>query len=308
MQGQYASHGAIETPSTPLHDPALIAAAGFLAGYTGTTRAGYTIDLRGWWRFCELAGLEIFEARRPHLELYMRSLEDHGYARSTIARRLSTVATYYRWCVEEDIIDRNPAAHVRRPVVSQDSTTLGLDRNELGAFLVEAGLRSARDHALACLLGLNGLRVSEACNADVENLAIERGHRTLLVTRKGGKKAIIPLAPRTSRALDLAIGERSSGPILLGNDGDRLDRYGAYRIVRRLAKKAGIAHRVHPHALRHAFITAALDAGVPLRDVQEAASHADPRTTMRYDRNRQSLDRHAAYTVAAFVAGACNAR
>ena len=59
-----------------------------------------------------------------------------------------------------------------------------------------------------------------------------------------------------------------------------------------------------PHTLRHAFITAALDAGVPLRDVQEAASHADPRTTMRYDRARVSLDRHATYIVSAFIAGA----
>ena len=59
-----------------------------------------------------------------------------------------------------------------------------------------------------------------------------------------------------------------------------------------------------PHTLRHAFITAALDAGVPLRDVQEAASHADPRTTMRYDRARGSLDRHATYNVAAYIAGA----
>jgi integrase len=67
---------------------------------------------------------------------------------------------------------------------------------------------------------------------------------------------------------------------------------------------AGIAKHVGPHTLRHAFITAALDAGVPLRDVQEAASHADPRTTMRYDRARASLDRHATYIVATYVAGA----
>jgi integrase/recombinase XerD len=62
--------------------------------------------------------------------------------------------------------------------------------------------------------------------------------------------------------------------------------------------------RTSARTLRHAFITAALDAGVPLRDVQEAASHADPRTTMRYDRARTSLDRHATYIVAAFIAGA----
>ena len=75
--------------------------------------------------------------------------------------------------------------------------------------------------------------------------------------------------------------------------GQRLDRYGATRIVKRRAKAAGIVKRISPHSLRHSFITAALDAGVPLRDVQDAASHADPRTTMRYDRARQSLDRHA---------------
>jgi integrase/recombinase XerD len=68
--------------------------------------------------------------------------------------------------------------------------------------------------------------------------------------------------------------------------------------------RAGVGKRIGPHTLRHAFITAALDAGVPLRDVQEAASHADPRTTMRYDRARGSLDRHATYIVAAYIAGA----
>jgi integrase/recombinase XerD len=68
--------------------------------------------------------------------------------------------------------------------------------------------------------------------------------------------------------------------------------------------RARIAKHVSPHTLRHAFITATLDTGVPLRDVQEAVSHADYRTTMRYDRARTSLDRHATYIVAAFVAGA----
>lgn len=291
----------------PLVDPALLAATGFLAGYTGTTRSGYTIDLRAWWTFCESNGLPVLEAKRPHLELYMRTLEEHGYARSTIGRRISTVASFYRWCLEEDIISKSPAVHVRRPKISQESTTLGLDRDELGRFLVEAGLLGGREHALACLLGLNGLRVTEACNADIENIGLERGHHTLLIDRKGGKRAIIPLAPRTYRAVLHVIDERVEGPILLGSDGERLDRYAAYRIVRRVARKAGIDHKVHPHSLRHAFITAALDAGVPLRDVQEAASHADPRTTMRYDRNRVSLDRHAAYVVATFVAGATNA-
>ncbi|HYB48777.1 MAG TPA: tyrosine-type recombinase/integrase [Streptosporangiaceae bacterium] len=121
---------------------------------------------------------------------------------------------------------------------------------------------------------------------------------------QGGKVVTIPLAPRTARAIDLALGERTGGPVFLAADGRRLDRHGAGRIVRKVARRAGITKAVTPHTLRHAFITAALDAGVPPRDVQEAASHADPRTTMRYDRTRGSLDRHATYIVAAYVAGA----
>jgi Phage integrase family len=139
---------------------------------------------------------------------------------------------------------------------------------------------------------------------DIEDLGLERGHRTLTILRKGGKVVTVPLAPRTARAIDLAVGERCDGPIFVGADGQRIDRHAAGRIVRRIARRAGIAKRVGPHTLRHAFITAALDAGVPLRDVQEAASHADPRTTVRYDRARVSLDRYATYIVATFLAGA----
>ena len=173
---------------------------------------------------------------------------------------------------------------------------------ELGTLLVAAGLGPPSEHALISLLALNGLRVSEAAGADIEHLGLERGHRTLTITRKGGKVVTIPLAPRTARAIDLAIGERTDGPVFLAADGRRLDRHGAGRIVRKVARRAGIGKTVTPHTLRHAFITAALDAGVPLRDVQEAASHADPRTTIRYARG--SLDRHAIYIVAAYVAGA----
>jgi integrase len=194
--------------------------------------------------------------------------------------------------------------HVRRPRLDYESHTIGLDRNELGALLVAAGLAGAREHALISLLGLNGLRIAEALGVDVDDLHVERGHRTLTVVRKGGRIVTMPLAPRVARAMDLAIGDRAGGPVLMSASGQRMDRHAASRIVRRVARAAGLDKHISPHSLRHAFITAALDAGVPLRDVQEAASHADPRTTMRYDRGRQSLDRHATYIVATFVAGA----
>ena len=202
---------------------------------------------------------------------------------------MCTVAGFYRYAEEEGLLARSPAAHVRRPRLDYESHASGLDRNEeVGALLVAAGVGRPAEHALVSLLAINGLRVSEALGANIDDLGLERGHRTLTVLRKGGKIVIIPLAPGTARAIDLAIGERLDGPIFHDRNGNRLDRHAAGRIVRRLARKAGINKPVGPHTLRHAFITAALDAGVPLRDVQEAASHADPRTTMRYDRARAS--------------------
>lgn len=292
-------------PSRALFDEARLAVGGFLARYSSNTRAGYACDLRAWFAWCSQAGLEVFTVCRPHIELYARWMEeDRHLARATIGRRLSTVVGFYRYAVIDGYLAESPAEHVRRPKIDTESTTFGLDRMELGAFLAQSAAAGPVDHALACLLGLLGLRVSEASSVDVEHLGTERGHRTVTVVGKGSKMAVIPLPPRVARAIDTAVGERLQGPVLRSRSGERLDRHGATRIVRRLAQRAGIVKRMSPRSLRHSFITAALDAGVPLRDVQIAARHADPRTTTRYDGARNNLDRHASYVVTAFVAGA----
>ena len=96
-----------------------------------------------------------------------------------------------------------------------------------------------------------------AASADIGHLGLERGHRTLTITRKGGMVVAVPLAPRTARAINLAIGDRTGGPVFPAAKGHRLDRHGAGRIVRRVARRAGIAKTVTPHTLRRVFITAA---------------------------------------------------
>ncbi len=287
-------------PDHPIDD-AELAAAAFLARYSGRTLEAYRHDLRGFFQWASNNGVVVLEATRPHIELFRASMEDRGLAASTIDRRLSTVCGFYRFAHIDGRIGSNPAQYVRRPQV-HPSDARGLDRSEFGVFLFTAEQYDREHAALTVLLGLNGLRVSEACATNIEDLGIERGHRTLRILGKGNKPATIPLVPRTARTIDLAVGERHEGPILRRRDGQRLDRRTAYRWVRSIGKRAGLGH-VHPHMLRAAFIMAALDAGVPLRDVQTAARHSDPRTTTIYDRRRQNFDRHAAYVVVAFVAG-----
>jgi len=283
----------------PLLDEGQLAAVAFLARYGGRTLESYRSDLRQffqWWQDVDVAPLA---ASRIHIELYRAWMDERGLAPSTVDRRLTTVCGYYRFAHIDGRIATNPAQYVRRPRV-HPAAQRGMDRGELASFLFTAERTSPMHAALAVLLGLNGLRVSEACGANVEDLGFERGHRTLQIVGKGNRPAGIPLVPRTARTLDLAIGERVEGPILLRHDGDRLDTRTAYRWVRAIGKQAGL-ERIHPHMLRAAFIMAALDAGVPLRNVQIAARHADPRTTTVYDRRRQNYDRHAAYAVVAFV-------
>jgi len=252
------------TTTNSVHVPALLvqdldsvrlrhAIAGFLAGFGRLTREAYSLDLRQWMTWCNSHNLGVLEVRRAHIELYARSMEAAGKARATVSRRLSTIAGFYRYCVEEQLLEASPAVHVRRPRLDYESQAVGLDRNELGMFLVQAGLAGGLDHGLACLLALNGLRISEALNADIDHLGVQRGHRTLTITRKGGKIVTIPLAPRTARSIDRCVGERHEGPIFQNWDGTRrLDRHAAARIVRRLAKGAGIEKPITPQAYARA--------------------------------------------------------
>src|SRR6202522_907729 len=249
---------ALATIQPAFTDPERPRPAAYLAGYRGLTREAYALDLRQFTSWCRTRSLALFAVRRADIECFARELEARGRARATVTRRLSTIAGFYKYAVEEELLNHSPAAHVRRPRLDYESHATALDRNELGALLVAAGLGPPGEHALISLLALNGLRVAEATRADIEHLGLERGHRTLVIARKGGRVVTIPLAPRTVRAIDLAIGERGDGPIFLAPDGRRLDRHGAGRIVRRVVRRAGITKTVGPHTLRHAFLTAAM--------------------------------------------------
>jgi integrase/recombinase XerD len=230
--------------------------------------------------------------------------EVRRYQPSTVSRRLSVVVGFYRVCVIDQILDRSPADYVRRPPMPTDSPTLGLGHLQFEALLTTARSSDNRnDFALVAMLGLLGLRIFEACGANIGDLGEDHGHGVLRVRGKGDKTVLVPLPPAVARAIENAVGDREQGPILRNTLGRRMDRHAATRRLRELSATAGIRMpRMHPHMLRHTFVTTMLDAGVSLRDVQIAARHADPKTTMRYDRARKNLDRHPNYILAAYVA------
>ena len=159
--------------------------------------------------------------------------------------------------------------------------------------------------ALAYLLGSNALRASEAAAVRIEDYRETlRGHRVLHLVGKGSKPATMPLTVPVLRVLEACRGERTDGRLILRPlTGNPIDRRDVYRMVQRIARTATIPRHISPHSLRHAAITNALDAGVPFRDAQILARHADPRTTEHYDRARGNLDRHGVHFLTAYVAG-----
>src|SRR6478735_8835781 len=267
---------------------AQLAAVSFLARYSGRTHHLYEFQMREWFAWCERNGLDpLIGVQRAHVELYIRSLGERGLMDSSVVSMLCSVRGYFKFAHIDGLIPADPAVYARLPKVQRDeSRTQGLDRLELIRFLQVAQTLSVHHGALAYLLGINALRASEAAAVRIEDYADTlRGHRVLHLVGKGNKPATMPVTVPVLRALEACRGQRTQGPLVLRPiSGKPIDRRDVYRMVARIAKTAGIPRHISPHSLRHAAITNALDAGVPLRDAQILARHADPRTTEHYDR------------------------
>jgi integrase/recombinase XerD len=187
-----------------------------------------------------------------------------------------------------------------------DLTTPWADRGELRKLLHVAKGIHPRDFLLVALLGLNGLRISEALAASVPDLGSSGGHRTLQVVRKGHKRGVVPLAPVVVEAIDSFLAGREEGPLL-----PRIHRFGgvmqpingisrqaAYERIQWLAERAGVNPDLSPHSLRRSFATISLQDGVPLHRVQLALGHASPTTTMVYFQDGDNLEANPTFELA----------
>jgi integrase/recombinase XerD len=317
----------------PLFDPEVEQlVAEWLLGYgSANTRAAYASDLRHWFGFLAGAGVHpVTEARRLHVHAWLRAQEAAAAKPATRARRLAAVSAWYTWLIVEEHTERANPAQIdskRKPKAPEKSTMAGLDRDDVDALLDAAdnagGPQAARTAALVYLLVFTGIRVSEAIGADVDDYEIHKGHQGLRITTKGENEHVVVVpAPAALRIKAYLAGRQDlhadllpvpagqpgvkigARPLFVTESGRRLDRGAVQRLLTRLGKAAKVkVKRISPHSLRHAFATLARDAGARLEDIQDALDHADPRTTRRYDRGGQRLDRSPAYTLAAYLTG-----
>lgn len=289
-------------------DPLERAIVGFLARYAGHTLANYTLDLKVYLGWCQLNSLHPLKAERRDVELYTRWLETEPsatgkpYATSTVSRRLGTIILFYKFACMDDIIAKDPAVSIKRPHVDyMQQKRPYLAPLEYAALLKAARLDRPASHALVALLGEMGLRISEACGLDVADIAQVGGYEVIRFIGKGSKGAEMPLPVPVMHAVHDATAGRDVGPVLLNRWDLRMTRQDAARLLIRLGRQAEIPRPITPHALRRTFVTAGLLNGVPLRDMQLAARHTDPKVTIRYDMLVGGHERSAVHRVAGYL-------
>lgn len=295
--------------------------AAFLSGRTSThTRDAYAVDIPLWFDWCATAGIDPLDARHAHVLTWLAHLTGSEATRS---RRLSAVSSWYRWLLREQQVPRNPCQldAEERPHPDPYPTGGALSRDQVDRMLATADVDGARTAVVIGLLAFTGIRVGELIVANVDDISLDREQPIMTVRGKGRRRRIAPLPAALYQRITHYLTRRLPGqdiqpwtatlarqlPLVATDTGRRLDRSQVRRDIQRVARHAGgdladLAPRLSPHWLRRAYGTDLLDAGVPVRDVQYAMGHADPRTTERYDRGALTLERHPTYRRAAQLA------
>jgi integrase/recombinase XerD len=261
------------------------------AGHSANTVEAYLRDLRRLGEFAATKGVRApAQLTRTHLRDFVYLLKDLGLSPATIRREVSAVRTYFGFLIGEGRVEQDPSDRLESPQRWRRLPET-LSVKEVEALLAAPNVDEPlawRDRAFLELAYGAGLRVSELCGLGITGLLLEEG--LVRVFGKGGKERLVPigrgvigavstylhtLRPRLDRG-------KSGGRVLLNVRGEPLSRVGAWGIVKRCARRAGITKRVTPHTLRHSFATHLLEGGADLRAVQEMLGHADLSTTQIY--------------------------
>jgi integrase/recombinase XerC len=269
-------------------DPAAVSFLEYLAverGASPHTLRSYRSDLIEFTRFLAEEGIGgLAEADSRAVRAYLARLHQRRLSKATVARKLAAVRSCFRFMARRGVLEGNPARQVRSPRLGRRLPSF-LPKDEATQLLDAApapGAAGARDRALVELLYASGLRVAEGCGLDLDDL--DEARRTVRVLGKGDKERVVPVGETALEALaaHLALRGRQRGPLFQNARGGRLTTRSAHRIVKRMARRAGLGQRVTPHTLRHSFATHMLGEGADLRLIQELLGHSRLSTTQRY--------------------------
>ncbi|MCX6355754.1 MAG: tyrosine recombinase XerC [Candidatus Aureabacteria bacterium] len=231
-------------------------------------------------------------ADRSLIRQYLAELTQTGLSKSSIARGLAALRSFYRFLVREGMIAANPFLGIATPR-RQKTLPRFLDV-DAARRLMEAAkgddLRSLRDRAILETLYTSGMRVSELTALNLEH--VDLLGEVVRVMGKGNKERLIPLGRHAVQALTRYFAARRINPlrsrggegtiVFINTDGGRLTARSVRKVVDKYVRTLALAEKISPHSLRHSFATHLLDAGADLRSVQELLGHASLSTTQIY--------------------------
>ncbi len=265
-------------------------------GFSANTTKSYRSDLEQFTGFLSVEwGVTETRIRLDRVDpLTLRSflahLHQRGTARSSIARKLAALRSFFRYLVREGHLTKNPTRLVSTPRLDK-KIPARLEENEVTRFLDGPDLSTPlgrRDRAILELIYATGLRVGELVGLD--RSVTDRDEMLLRVLGKGGKERIVPFGEPAAEALDRYLKDRAvlvrrgqgTDALFLNARGGRLTARSVHRLVRKYLSQAALHSGLSPHSLRHAFATHLLERGADLRSIQELLGHSSLSTTQKY--------------------------
>jgi integrase/recombinase XerD len=252
------------------------------------TLSAYISDLKKLIVFCENQDLTALD-KHTVLE-FINSLKNTGLSSRSIARIISSLKTFYKLQVLNESISSNPMQSIKTPKLPQKLPDV-LSHNEITAMMKAIDLSKpagVRDKTIIMLLYGSGLRVSELVSLKLNNLFMDEGF--VKVVGKGNKERLVPVGEKTTAQIknyiesfrNNNISDRSKNYLILNQRGGNLSRVSVFKLIKTLARFAGIKKTISPHTLRHSFATTLIEAGANLRAVQQMLGHESITTTEIY--------------------------
>lgn len=260
-------------------------------GLSQNTITAYLRDLEQYRTYLEKSYeiTNIQKIERKHIETFLKSLHKKDLSSKSLSRKLTAIKGFHQFLLIENELDTNVAYDIESPKVEKTLPQVLSVQEVIKIIEAVKGTDplSIRNQALLELIYGSGLRVSELLDLKIADIHLLEGY--VRVLGKGNKEREVPLGDMSVQALRLYLTKsrnqltmNSIDYLFLNQDGKRLSRQGFFKILRKIAKAAGIDRDVSPHTLRHSFATHLLEAGVDLRTLQELLGHEDIQTTQIY--------------------------
>lgn len=253
-------------------------------GLSRNTLESYERDLLQFFGFLEEQGIESADQiKKLHISMYMNDMKGHGFAASTVTRKLVSLRSFFHYMVKESLLEQDPTLYMETPKLEKKVPQV-LTVEQVERLLAAPDITTApgmRDKAMLELLYATGMKVSELMALNLGD--VNPDMKFIRCTSSSGKERVLPISRISAESVEIYITrmrpkllrEEQEKSLFINNLGSRLTRQGFWKILKKYAAESGISGEITPHTLRHSFAAHLLEDGADIRSVQEMLGYTD---------------------------------